>query len=415
MPPTAAPTAGGQAQALANAAAANAAANQLIRSQAIEMYTQLAPISLSNTINNTGQVINITPRNVGLLKGFYLEDQAQVKNTNASAAITPTILGPLNLFSNIQFTDLQNNVRVNCPGYQIGLLNTIKQKNPFATAFLNTTIDNPVKYGANTTATVLGAATTDTVWSSSATIASGATGVVTGVLWVPIAYSDHDYRGAIYANVINGQMNLQLTVTSTPAYTSGGDQMLAMYGPADSGTTVQILSASVQVTQVYMDQLPIDPRNGLPILPQRDLATIYELKNTTFTGAVPGGNDFPMQYPNFRDILSSIVILDPLAAPVSVPAVTNYFSLQAANSTNIFKRSASLNQALTRNIMGFDLPTGISYFSYRGKPLSTTQYGNLQLIFNPNASWNANYAIYHCWESFASIATITQAGSLAAS
>src|SRR3954451_680034 len=105
MPPTAAPTAGGQAQALANAAAANAAANQLIRSQAIEMYTQLAPISLSNTINNTGQVINITPRNVGLLKGFYLEYQAQVKNTNASAAITPTILGPLNLFSNIQFTD----------------------------------------------------------------------------------------------------------------------------------------------------------------------------------------------------------------------------------------------------------------------------------------------------------------------
>jgi P3 major capsid protein len=409
------PAAPNAAQALANAQAANAAANQLIRAQAIEMYTQLAPVSLSATATNTGQVINVTPRNVGLLKGFYVEYAAQIKNTNAAAAITPTILGPLNLFSNIQFTDLQNNVRINCPGYQIGLLNSVKQKNPFAAAFLSTTVDTPVKYGANSTATVLGAAATDTVWSSTASIAFGATGVITGVLWIPIAYSDHDYRGAIYANVVNGQMNLQFTVSSTPGYVSGGDQMLSMYGTADTATSVQILSTTLTVTQVYMDQLPIDPRSGLPILPQRDLATIYELKNTTFTGAVPGGNDFPMQYPNFRDVLSSIVILDNLTAPVSVPSVTNYWSLQAANSTNIFKRTPTLNQAIVRNIMGFDLPTGISYFSYRGKPLSTTQYGNLQLIFNPNASWNTNWAIYHCWESFASIATITQAGSLAAS
>lgn len=401
------------AQAQQNAAAANAMANQLIRSQAIEMFTQLAPVSLSATVNNAGQVVNVTPRNVGLLKGFYVEFSCQVKNTNAAAAITPTNLGPLNLFSNIQFTDLQNNVRINCPGYQIGLLDSIKQKNPFATAFLGTAVDTPVKYGANSTATVQGTAGIDTVWNATASIAAAATGVVTGVLWVPIAYSDHDYRGAIYANVINGQMNLQFTVNPSPGFVAGGDQMLAMYGTADSATTVQVLNTTIQVTQVYMDQLPIDPRSGLPILPQRDIATIYELKNTTFTAAVPN-NDFPMQYPNFRDVLSSIVLLDNLGAVPSVPNVTNYWSLQAANSTNIFKRTGNLNQALVRNIMGFDLPAGITYFSYRGKPLSTTQYGNLQLIFNGNANWSANFALYHCWESFASIATITQAGSLAA-
>ena len=394
------------------AVAANALANQLIRAQALEMYTQLAPVSLSNTVSNAGQVINITPRNVGLLKGFFVEYSAQVKNTNASAAITPTNFNAANLFSNIQFTDLQNNVRINCPGYQIALLNTIKQKFPFAAAALSTSVDTPVKYGANSTATEQGVASTDTVWSATASIAAAATGVVTGVLWIPIAYSDHDYRGAIYANVINGQMNLQFTVNSTPGYVSGGDQMLAMYGVADSATTVQVLNTTIQVTQVYMDQLPIDPTSRLAILPQRDLSTIYELKNTTFTSAVPG-NDFAMQYPNFRDVLSSIVLLDNLGSVPSVPNVTNYFSLQAANSTNIFKRTGNLNQALVRNIMGFDLPQGVTYFSYRGKPLSTTQYGNLQLIFNPNSNWASNYAIYHCWESFASIATITQAGSLA--
>lgn len=403
------------ATAAQNAAAANQMANQLIRSQAIEMFTQLAPISLSSTVNNAGQVVNVTPRNVGLLKGFYVEYSAQIKNTNASAAITPTALGPLNLFSNIQFTDLQNNVRINCPGYQIGLLNTIKQKNPFATSFLSTAIDSPVSYGQNSKATVQTIANTDTLWAATASIASGgATGVITGTLFIPVAYSDHDFRGAIYANVINGQMNLQFTVNPTPGFVSGGAQMLTLYGTADSATTVQVLNTTLQVTQVYMDQLPIDPRSGLPILPQRDLATIYELKNTTFTAAVPN-NDFPMQYPNFRDILSSIVLLDNLGAVPSVPNVTSYFSLQAANSTNIFKRTATLNQALVRNIMGFDLPTGITYFSYRGKPLSTTQYGNLQLIFNGNSNWSASYALYHCWESFASIATITQAGSLAAS
>src|ERR1700761_4692670 len=113
-------------------------------------------------------------------------------------------------------------------------------------------------------------------------------------------------------------MNLQLTVNPAPGYVSGGDQMLAMYGTADSASTCQILNTTIQVTQVYMDQLPVDKQSGLPILPQRDLSTIYELKNTTFTQAVPA-NDFPMQYPNFRDVLSSIVLFDPLtSAPTSV-------------------------------------------------------------------------------------------------
>lgn len=407
------PTPTQTASAAQNAAAQNALANQLIRAQALEMHTPLAAVTLSSTANNAGQIVNVTPRNVGLLKGFFVEFSAQIKNGNAANALTPTELGPLNLFSNIQFTDLQNNVRINCPGYQIGLLNTIKQKNPFASAFTNASQDSPVGYGSNTKATVQGASSIDTVWSATSSIAASATGVVTGLLWVPLAYSDHDYRGAIYTNVINGQMNLQFTINSSPAFVSGGDQLLAMYGTADSATAVQILNTTIQVTQVFMDQLPIGS-NGFPILPQRDLSTIYELKNTTFTAAVPN-NDFPMQYPNFRDILSSVVLFDNLGAPASVPSFTNYFSLQAANSTNIFKRSGSLNQAITRNIMGFDLPTGAAYFSYRGKPLSTTQYGNLQLIFNGNSNWSSSNAIYHCWESFASIATISQAGSLAAS
>jgi hypothetical protein len=398
--------------ALAQAQQANQLANQLIRSQAIEMYTQLPPVVLSATTNNAGQVVNITPRNVGLLKGFFIEYNATIKNTNASAALIPYGFCGMNFFSNVMFTDLQNNVRVNCPGYQLAFLNSIKTKGPAGVAILKSAFSNVGTYGESTVGTVQGVVGIPTIWNIPTTIAAGATGVLTGFVHVPISYSDHDYRGAIYANVINGQMSLQLTLNPVPGFLTGGSQALSIMGPADNANSMQILSSNILVTQVYMDQLPIDPKSGLPILPQRDISTIYELKNTTFTGAT-SGNDFPMQYPNFRDVLSSILVLDsPTASPT--PQMTNYFSLQAANSTNIWKRTPSLNALLTRAVIGTDFPGSVSYFSYRAKPLSTTQYGNLQLIYNPSSSWTNTSPIYHAWESFASIATITQAGSLAA-
>jgi hypothetical protein len=393
---------------LAQAQQANALASQLIRSQGIEMQTQLPPITLSNTVNNAGAIVNVIPRNVGLLKGFFVEFTAQVKNTNATATLTATKFGAMNFFSNIMFTDLQNNVRINCPGYQIGFLNSVKWRGPAFFAQVGSVFDGNVGWGSNT-----GTA----LWSfPAAGIAAAATGTISGILHIPISYSDHDYRGAIYSNVINGQMALQFTITPNPATVgASGNYVLPFCGPADNATSVQILSTQIVVTQVYMDQLPIDPKSGIPILPQRDISTIYELKNTTFTGAV-SGNDFPMQYPNFRDVLSSIVIFDTMtSAPPTVNTIANYFSLQAANSTNIFKRSPGLNAGITRAVLGTDLPQATAYFSYRNKPLSTTQYGNLQLIVNPTGTWVSTNAIYHCWESFASIATISQAGSLAAS
>lgn len=392
---------------LVQAQQANAQASQLIRAQGLEMQTQLPPITLSNTTNNAGMQVNVVPRNVGLLKGFFIEYSATVKNTNASAVLMPTAFGPANFFSNILFTDLQNNVRINCPGYQLAFLNSIKQRAPAFVALVASSMDSAVKWGSNTGAPL---------WQfPAAGIAAGASGTVSGILHIPISYSDHDLRGSIYANVINGQMGLQLTVTQQPgAVGASGNSVLTMCGPADTANSVQILSTQIVVTQVYMDQLPIDQKSGIPILPQRDISTIYELKNTTFSGAV-SGNDYPMSYPNFRDVLSSIIVFDPLtsAAP-AVATVANYFALQAANSTNIFRRSPNLNAGITRAILGTDLPTGAAYFSYRQKPLSTTQYGNLQLVVNPTGTWVSTNAIYHCWESFASIATISQAGSLAA-
>ena len=412
-------------QQLQIATQANKLANDLIRSQAIEMQTQLPPIALSNAINNSGQQVNVIPRNVGLLKGFFVEFNATIKNNNAVDPMFVNLsqLSAANFFSNVMFTDLQNNVRINCPSYQLVLLNTIKNKAPFGMAISFNSYDAGTIQWFDGQASVQGSVGLVPWHAPTTALAPGASSYISGVMHIPIAYSDHDYRGAIYSNVINGQMGLQLTINPAPAFLAGKTPMLCIGGPGDTSTSLQILNTQIVVTQVYMDQLPIDPKSGLPILPQRDISTIYELKNTTFTGAV-SGNDFPMQYPNFRDVLSSIVLFDNpgLGPPTTqfagqnntTPQITNYFSLQAANSTNIFRRTANLNNVMTRAVIGTDMPFGIAYFSYRGKPLSTTQYGNLQLIFNPNATWLQTSPIYHCWESFASIATISQAGSLAA-
>src|SRR5436190_24262337 len=54
-------------------------------------------------------VVNIAPRNVGLLLGFYIYVQGSM--AAASGTGTLTQFGPANMLSQIQFLDLQNYTR----------------------------------------------------------------------------------------------------------------------------------------------------------------------------------------------------------------------------------------------------------------------------------------------------------------
>jgi hypothetical protein len=66
-----------------------------------------------------------------------------------------------------------------------------------------------------------------------------------------------------------------------------------------------------------------------------------------------------------------------------------------------------------REIINSDWPLGTYYFSHRRKPISTLQYGNMQLILNPASVSGSPYCLIG-WEDFALINALTQAGSLAA-
>jgi len=233
--------------------------------------------------------------------------------------------------------------------------------------------------------------------------------------WVPLAYSDSDYRGAVYANVVNATMQLNLAFNTAPVVQNGTDSTSAMYvGHLPGSTTLAVISAAtVTVYQSYLDQLPTG--QGGVVLPIIDLATIYEFKNTSLTAITPG-QDFPIQYANFRDFMSSTFVFVNTGATGArgVGNDLNYLALQSANFTNIFKDEPGLFQLKNRNHLQVDPPPGMYYFSSREKPISTVQYGNMQFIFNAVTAGAGAY-ILAGYEDFALVQTLSMAGSLAAS
>jgi len=381
---------------------ANAMATALISARGVRMRQNI----FSQTFVPANQsVINITPRMVGLIQGFWVKVQMTVQNnTGGGTAITPTDFGAANVLSQIQFTDLNNLVRIQTTGWHMNFLNSIKGYWPYAASLLNTTLDGidaSGGYGANWT-----------VVNQPASIADTATGVVTMWYYIPLAYGDGDYRGAVFANVVNATMQLQLTINTTPVGVSTLDTTNNVYKAAAGAGAAT--SVTINVYQDYIDQLPQGPQGY--ILPMLSLSTIYELKYTTFS-SINAGNDFPMQYPNFRDFLSTFAVYNANPASATgrgVGADINYWSLQSANLTNIFKEEPQLAALISRGSLKTDFPKGVYYFGYRSRPIATTQYGNMQLVLNPITAAAGAYCLLG-WESFGLQNVITSAGSLPAS
>lgn len=374
----------------------------MINAKAVRMTQQI----FSQTfVPANAPVVNIPPRNVGLIMGFWVKVQATIANaTGGGVAITPTDFGAANLLSQIQFTDLNNLVRHQTSGWHLNFLNSIKGRVPYGSALLNNTMDGinvSGAYGSNWL-----------VINEPASIADTASAVVTMWYYVPLAYTDGDYRGAVFANVVNATMQLQLTINTNVVAPSTADTTTAVYkAAAGAGSNT---STTITVYQDYLDQIPMG-QNGY-ILPMMDLSTIYELKTTTFS-AIVAGNDFPMQYPNFRDFLSTFAVYNSnpaVAGGRGVGADINYWALQAANLTNIFKLEPALVALRSRAMLHTDFPRGTYYFGSRNKPIATTQYGNMELVLNAITAAAGAYCLIG-WEDFGLQNVITQAGSLPAS
>ena len=371
--------------------------------------------------------ITVQPRNVGLINGFWVKVVATVANASGETA-NLTDFGPANVLSQIQFNDLSNNTRIQTTGWHIAFINSWKSRRAFLSALIGTggtntglqttgiaaAEDDPINFGSNWTLN-----------SAPATITTGNSGTVTMWYWIPLAYNPDnpqspDLRGAVYANVVNATMQLFLSFCgsfgSSVCAANGADSTSSMYVQAAGGGTASLVtlsSATVTVYQDYWDQIPTGPQ-GL-LLPILDLSTIYELKFTQVNN-MTAGIDYPYQYANFRDFLSTIAVYvnNGSTGARGVGADVNYWALQSANFTNIWKVEPALIAGMTRNHIGLDMPPGVYFFDSRTKPISTTQYGNMQLILNASAASNNPYE-FVAVEDFAIVQQLSMAGSLAAS
>lgn len=385
------------------AAAINAQQRRAVLGACVFMRQQIA----SGTITPTSTPsVYIPPRFVGLGMRFVIEISATIQNSG-STTISLTDFGATNLLGQVTFVDLNNYTRVQTIGPHLALLATAKRRHPYAaTADWNQVATNNRSQMLNVPPA------TWPVFTAPATIATSTSGTVRGVFELPLAYSNDDLRGGVYLNVVNSTAQIGLTFNQNPVVADPADNTFAIYHGA-SGTAGSITSLTYTIYQEYLDQLPT--AQGRVILPILDLSTVYELKNTNFT-AMTQNQDFPISYANFRDFLSTFVTYNNAGTATgrNTGSDVNYWALQSANFTNLFKIDPLLAAQESREHVLSDLPAGCYYFPSRRRPISTTQYGNMELILNALTVNSGSYAQVF-WEDFALQNTLVTAGSLAAS
>lgn len=366
----------------------NQAARDYVLANSREMFQQVAQVVVPAPI--IGQIVNIPLRNVGLVKRLILEVTGNVAASGAEIQ-SLTKYGLANICSNINVTDLSNYQRINTAGWHLTNIATLRRQGAYGAAFLN---DSPVAYGSN-------------FLVNNCPAQIQAVKPFRFFYELPMAYSDTDLRGAIYSAVVNATWNLQFTVNAGFFVAAGADATLACF-QSSTAALGTLTGLTFTVYQVYLDQLPFV--SGNPVLPLFDLATGYMLINTNQVGLTVN-QDFPIQYPNFRQILSTMFIYDN-GGTLNAGTDINQIGIQAANLVFLYKSDPATLALRTRNTIGDDLPPGSYCLETRMQPINTTAYGNMQLVINPSVV-NANANVLMGMEMLGIINQVANAGSLA--
>jgi P3 major capsid protein len=375
--------------------AQNSAARAALLAQAIMMKQPIYSITSTPSLT---PIVTVSPRFVGLGLGWWVEVIATFTNSGSTAATPSTSFSAANVLSQIQFNDLSAQTRIQTTGWHLETINTAKSKRVYGNATVATTgFDTPIPYGSNY----------NVISMTPSISGSGGTGTVRMIYWVPLSYTDRDLRGSIWLGVNNATAQLLLTLNPTPFVVNTADTTNAVYTGASTAAAA-LTSYTINVTQVYYDQVPFGAQG--PALPAQDISTVYQLLNTAFPN-VTQAIDFGMGLTNYRQFLSQVAIYNNNGTTGRANNDVNYWALQSANFTNVWKLTDSLVALNTRNILGADTPLGVRYFPSRQKPLATNQYGNLQLIINASSA-SAGAIVQIGYEFFAMIQTITQAGSI---
>jgi len=376
------------------AAQMNQLQRQAVLANALDQELQIFTQSYNTALTGgPGSVVNIPLRNIGLNKKFTVLVRAQVSSTGTEVNTLQTF-GPSAFFSNVTLTDLSNQIRVNTIGPHLHYVATARERNAMFAAYTN---DSPTGIG-NTYASV----------KAPATLTNTTPQELAMVYEIPISYSDTDLRGAIYANVLNATWNLQLTVNPQMFVTNTGNGVGAVYKSA-SGVPGRLISWTVEVYQHFLENLPVD-KGGQVIIPYMDTTVMYRLENSVSAGIVPN-QEQAIAFANFRQFLSTFAVFDN-GGVLNPGTDINYFGLQTANTTNLFKRTPQMIAAQTRKRIGDDFPPGVYYFDHRNAPIETSAFGNVQLTYSPSSVAGATSQMLIWYEYFAQMNLVQQAGAI---
>ena len=359
----------------------NMASRVAVLQQALNMWQPI--FSQTFTTPTPGQVYNIPVRQVGFTKRFLIEISMTL---NVGGGETETLnpqLGPSNILSNVTLNDLSNYTRINTTGWHLWMLSCVKKGffNGLAAGGMASFQPNPGVWGAAyTNDSPMNAKSNFGVIKAPATYTTSGQ-VVNMIYEVPCSYNDVDLRGAIYTSVVSATMNLQFTLNPNFFQGSSATDVTTGVYKSSTATLGTIASMTITVHQNYLDQLPFT--NQGPILPAQDLSKMYLLTNTSMTG-LSVGQDYPIQFPNFRAWQSLSMIYND-AGTVTAGTDISLFQLQTANLTNIWQFDPQIAQLrYGRHIIQDDWPLGTYYFDFRDRPINTNNFGNMQFTVRPS-------------------------------
>lgn len=399
---------GGAAQAQQSAQPSPQAINGAIRRQivqggsltgqyqppAIDMWQPQSPGLPSSP--GPGSVLTFQLRNVGLCKRLIIQFKATV-TAGATSQQNLTKWGLANLISNVLFTDLGNNQRINTTGWHLTALSSAKRRRVFGAAY---TSDTPLGYGNNN----------NRIMFAPATIAANGTTEIDFQLEVPFVKNDTDLRGAIFADVTQATMQVQVTLNPNMFVSSTADPTLAVYQSAGSDLA-SLSGLTWQVYQNYLDQLPKNPKTGAPLLPQLDIGTAYLLNNTA-SGLPIANQDNGVPFINARTYESVVWGYDNNGVQNVNGTDLTYVLLQSANFTNIYNLNPKILGLMGRNLIMDDFPASMYFLDFRHRPIDTNQYGNMVLVLNPSSVGGSAAFFLFGWEAFGIIGLVNQGGSL---
>lgn len=348
--------------------------NNLLR----QALLQSAPRMRKNLGNFTGGSAGGTTRvklfNVGITTKVVLDVIMTYDIGVANATLSPK--APYNLINRVKLTDYDGTDRCNMSGYQLWVLNSVRERAP---------------YGLNN------GSRTAVLTSPVAPVAVGAGNVMRFQIEVPLAYDpEKDLRGALLTQTAVGEAWVSIDWNNLLLSNGNAD---AVFNGAGTST---IANATMQVN-VFQEYLLPQNIGGKVPLPSLDLMTVYELAGALKSSDnLAAGQEKLLNYPNVRSVIGAY--FNYVNNGVMNSAVTDMSKFRLiANGNNVLREYNPTDKLFDQRVYmseHADLTVGTYFESHITKPIETSLFGNIQYGLTPATMNGGNTYVEVAFESF---------------